>query len=28
LPDASHDNWFGAMHDMQWRQVLNWLHAD
>ncbi|WP_353556987.1 alpha/beta fold hydrolase [Paraburkholderia terrae] len=28
LPDAKHDDWFGAMHDTQWRQVLSWLHAD
>ncbi|CAG9222902.1 hypothetical protein BCAR13_480010 [Paraburkholderia caribensis] len=28
LPDAGHNDWFSAMHDMQWRQVLRWLHAD
>ena len=27
LPDANHEDWFGAMHDSHWQQVLRWLHA-
>ncbi|CAG9207210.1 Alpha/beta hydrolase BEM46 [Paraburkholderia sabiae] len=28
LPDANHEDWFGAMNDAHWQQVLRWMQAD
>ncbi|MEM5338360.1 alpha/beta hydrolase [Paraburkholderia azotifigens] len=28
LPDANHEDWFGAMNDTHWHQVLRWMQAD
>ncbi|ACC75575.1 alpha/beta hydrolase [Paraburkholderia phymatum] len=28
LPDANHEDWFGAMNDAHWHRVLHWMQAD